>query len=93
MVPLQYTVHPNFHFYSTIAGIQEFWLGGNDLDSEGHWVWAGHNKTITSSDYTNWVSHVYRNVLQNCMSMTEAYRWMTEPCYYERVPICQLKLN
>ena len=76
-----------------IQGIQEFWLGATDLHSEGDWMWVLDHHFITPSSYTHWVSHVYNNTLQNCMSMTEAYRWMTEPCYYDRVPICQLKLK
>ena len=36
--------------YSTITGVDYCWIGYNDIDSEGTWVWVDGNSSI----YTNW---------------------------------------
>ena len=80
-------------YHKLFAGMEEFWLGGNDLETEGHWVWSSSGTALDQHSYTNWGREPRHTIGQNCMSMLRGFVWAAEACFYQRYPFCELKLT
>jgi len=71
------------------AGIQaEFWLGGDDLVSEGNFVWAEDGAVDLASEL--WDRNLPRGgVAENCMEMSRDGRWDDADCNLTLPFVCE----
>ena len=63
----------------------DFWIGYNDIDNEGDWVWSDR----TTSSYTNWDDKSPNNGGVSCAIVTSTGRWHDEPCQSQYSFICK----
>ncbi|XP_022799604.1 uncharacterized protein LOC111337536 isoform X3 [Stylophora pistillata] len=63
----------------------DFWIGYNDIDNEGDWVWTDR---MTSS-YTNWDEKSPNNGGVSCAIVTSTGKWHDEPCQSQFSFICK----
>lgn len=68
------------------------WLGGNDMASEGNWVWDASGESVYP--YTNWGSNEPNNEGGIEHVMLKDFRpdppvWIDAKDYYERAYVCQ----
>jgi len=72
----------------------KFWVGGNDLVTEGQWMWAKTHTRIIDTGYQNWDSGQPDNSDgsgENCMELSKSshWRWNDETCEHEKYFICE----
>ncbi|XP_046363217.1 C-type lectin mannose-binding isoform-like isoform X1 [Haliotis rufescens] len=71
-------------------GVDGVWLGGNDIMSEGLWVW---DKSETSIQYFDWGSGQPDDSgsKQNCMSLWKhfAFKWADHYCTDKLAFLCE----
>jgi len=68
------------------------WLGGNDKQSEGNWVWSRDNSTV---DYKNWYHTEPNNAGkdgEDCMEIKSSGTWNDNACFKNRTFICEQNL-
>ena len=67
---------------------ERVWLGGNDINQEGTWVWSDG----TCWDYTNWRTGQpdNRELIQNCLlgNMGSENKWVDSVCTEENLFVC-----
>ena len=63
----------------------DFWIGYNDIDNEGDWVWSDR----TTSSYTNWDDKSPNNGGVSCAIVTSTGKWHDEPCQSQYSFICK----
>ena len=63
----------------------DFWIGYNDIDNEGDWVWSDR----TTSSYTNWDDKSPNNGGVSCAIVTRTGKWHDEPCQSQYSFICK----
>ena len=67
-------------FLGTFQDSSGWWIGGNDLDTEGTWVWTDG----TEWDYQNWSpgqpSTSYSNSDEHCLEFWASTFWNDVPC-------------
>lgn len=86
-----------FIYPSVTCGADEFfsctsWIGGNDMNVEGSYVWDHSN---TSLVYTNWhpqepsLLHPSDASTRDCIDLLRSGRWNDRPCLYSNTFICE----
>ncbi|XP_078359625.1 uncharacterized protein LOC144644082 isoform X4 [Oculina patagonica] len=70
---------------SQVYSKSDFWIGYNDIDNEGDWVWSDR---MTSS-YTNWDDKSPNNGGVSCAIVTRTGKWHDEPCQGQYSFICK----
>ncbi|XP_027047022.1 uncharacterized protein LOC113674731 isoform X3 [Pocillopora damicornis] len=70
---------------SQVYSKSDFWIGYNDIDNEGDWVWSDR---MTSS-YTNWDDKSPNNGGVSCAIVTSTGKWHDEPCQSQFSFICK----
>lgn len=70
---------------SQVYSKSDFWIGYNDIDNEGDWVWSDR---MTSS-YTNWDDKSPNNGGVSCAIVTRTGKWHDEPCQSQYSFICK----
>lgn len=71
------------------------WIGGNDNDIEGHWVWHDGSEVRLGTPFWNVLNEMLQEPgggdLQNCMSMFygKTYHFGDDPCNNTRGVVCQ----
>jgi len=71
-----------------IMGVDDFWIGWNDLESKGHWEWVDGAKF----NFTNWDADQPADTRSDCtaLSLPEGL-WVAESCYAAKPYVCELK--
>ena len=73
---------------------RKFVTGGNDLDSEGSWRWAGSGKEF---QFTRWYKGEPNNAGGNedCLYLDPSisYLWNDRDCITKAVAVCEKKMN
>ena len=72
---------------------ESWWTGGNDIESEGNWIWAKTSKQRVGD-------FVWRNgdpdggIRQNCLCLYDnlSYEGIDASCTSQFYPICQLNI-
>ncbi|VDI57434.1 neurocan core protein [Mytilus galloprovincialis] len=73
----------------------QMWIGLNDRQTEGHWVWDSDNSSLTYNDWSpvNPNGGKRENCCMfckaSCSSSGSSYRWNDAPCYYEYGYVCE----
>ena len=63
-----------------------FWLGGNDKNEEGNWVWISNEEKIKRNEF--WSSNCpTRNLTRNCLVMGSGGMWAYR-CSDKRKSVC-----
>ena len=76
----------NFHFsFCQVYSKTNFWIGYNDIDSEGDWIWSDR----ATSSYTNWDDKSPNNGGVSCAIVTSNGKWHDEPCQSQFGFICK----
>ncbi|XP_074615208.1 uncharacterized protein LOC141874734 isoform X6 [Acropora palmata] len=70
---------------SQVYSKSNFWIGYNDIDNEGDWVWTDR----ATSSYTNWDDKSPNNGGVSCAIVTTNGRWHDEPCQSQYGFICK----
>ena len=69
---------------------QHFWIGANDEDIEGDWVWESDKSKLVFSD---WHVHQPDNYMNsNCGQIrwhNTPYKWNDASCYFLDLYICE----
>lgn len=71
-----------------VMGINNFWIGGNDLKKRGDWEWVDGN----SWQYSNWASNESVNDSRNscaAISLPEGL-WYSKSCYESKPYVCEV---
>ena len=66
---------------------EEFWIGLNDIDNEGKFVWSdGRNY-----NYTSWSDGEPNNYLnEDCTILSRSLKWNDGLCHYRFYSICRV---
>ena len=72
-------------FFLQVYSKHDLWIGYNDIDNEGDWVWVDG---MTSS-YTNWDDKSPNNGGVSCAIVTTTGKWHDEPCQSQFSYICK----
>jgi len=73
-----------------MSGWIAIWLGGRDIQEEGHWKWTDGS----SFNYTNWRNgQPDGGYTQNCLYMDVYGRWADDQCSYLYRSFCELNLE
>uniref|UniRef100_A0A914XDI9 Uncharacterized protein n=1 Tax=Plectus sambesii TaxID=2011161 RepID=A0A914XDI9_9BILA len=74
----------------SVSACDQFWIGANDFDVNGHYGWADGGPW----NYANWASG-QPDSTQHCASSTARTTglWKTEPCGIENCFICEMYLG
>jgi lectin-like protein len=71
------------------ANNQYLWIGYNDIDQEGTWVWTNGETPI----YTKWAGNEPDNTngLEHCCTIFRVAPslWWDHPCDFTHVPVCE----
>ncbi|XP_063420194.1 perlucin-like protein [Mytilus trossulus] len=71
----------------------QMWIGLNDRQTEGHWVWDSDNSTLTYNDWSP--SEPNGGEIESCCMFCKAacwissYRWNDAPCYLNYGYVCE----
>ena len=81
----------------TSTSIWNFWLGMNDLATQGQYVYASDGKTINSTIGSGmWHSNQPNSANEQCVGYftmaTYGGKWFDRPCDFLSFSICELKL-
>jgi hypothetical protein len=69
---------------------EDFWIGVNDIDIEGDWVWESDKSKLLFSDWHDGEPNHYNN--GDCCQIkwyNLLYRWNDEPCHASFLYICE----
>lgn len=78
---------------------QEIWIGGNDIDTEGEWVWAESGQNFKNSPFTDWGKDqpdTYKPRDENCVEfdiLDKGGHWNDDQCYHEKRFICAMPIQ
>ena len=76
--------------YLTDSNGESFWIGVNDIDIEGDWVWESDKSKLLFSDWHDGEPNNYKN--GDCCQIkwhNLLYRWNDEPCHSSCLYICE----
>ncbi|XP_061166262.1 perlucin-like [Saccostrea echinata] len=78
------TKHP--HDNDKVAA--DYWIGGNDIESEGNFKWIGSEQPFT---FTYWMSGQPDPAEQDCVEIrgVSNFRWHDETCTHQHRFICE----
>ena len=72
----------------TLGGVStSFWTGGNDIESEGNWVW-GYPNGQTMAEYVNWYenepnkNHDYTQYVKKIVFINVTFFFQVELCLH-----------
>ena len=97
-------LHPEAHLASSGSEVENdfianlhpgspywFWLGGEDFEEEGNWVWIDE----TPFTFTNWRSDQGTGgPAQNCLAIaTDHATWFDYECYFAHAYMCEINLD
>jgi hypothetical protein len=82
-------------FFNIVPLIIEFtpswWIGANDIDSEGNWEWVPDKRSL---DFPNWASNEpVTDTNINCARLYNDRKWRTQICGGVTSFICETKLE
>lgn len=77
------------------GGDREYWLGANDITTEGQFVWSRSGQRVDAG-HTAWRPGQSHDHGKDCMKLTNAgtgtYSWSFDDCAGFQYPICQYRL-
>ena len=82
-------ISPCVNFLTEKNG-ESFWIGANDIDIEGDWVWESDKSKLVFSDWHDGEPNAYLN--GDCCQIkwyNLLYRWNDEPCHASCLYICE----
>jgi hypothetical protein len=67
-----------------------YWTGGNDLETEGKWVWISHGCPIKFNGWKKNQPDNYKGI-EHCafMSLIRAFQWVDTNCKKLSFYICE----
>lgn len=65
-----------------------YWNGGNDLETEGNWVWISHGCPFK---FNNWEKNQPDNYkgIEHCVFMSQVFQWNDFNCKQLFFYICE----
>ena len=75
------------HFLPQFHSSTSFWIGFNDRENEGDWLWSDR---LTSS-YTNWADDAPNNGGYSCASVGKSGKWHDGKCNEKLNVVCKKK--
>ncbi len=79
-----------YQYYVVALNYYDFWIGGNDISSDGRWSWIDGS----SWSYTNWrtgepSSYIYVELCVNGLQSSGYFGWADSSCAIEKPSLCK----
>lgn len=71
------------------------WLGGSDIEKEGHWTWSHSHSEVTVTFWNLKPSEPNGGRSENCLhmfSVSDGTKWNDVPCYFRFGFICEMSM-